>query len=51
VFGGNMIVEVKGVEQSVLVAAVVTHHLDALRSLVSRLRPQRCITVQSFSTE
>lgn len=51
VLGWNVIVEVEGVEQSVLVAAVVTYHLDALRSLACRIRPQLRIAVQRFSTE
>ena len=31
--GGNVIVEVEGVKQSVLIAAVLTHHLEELRAL------------------
>jgi hypothetical protein len=43
---GHMIVEVEGVEQSVLLAAALSHHVGALPSLLLQLRPRKRGTVQ-----
>jgi hypothetical protein len=43
---GYMVVEVKGVKKSVLLAAALSHHAGALPSLLPQLRPRKRSTVQ-----
>jgi hypothetical protein len=41
-----VLVEVEGVKQSVLIAAVLSHHAGALPLLLPQLRPRQRKTVQ-----
>lgn len=51
VVGGDVLVEVEGIKQPVLVTAVLTHHSRCAPEIGLLLRPRQRVAVQSFSTK